>query len=172
MAGQNVYLENIIGRILLIRNQRVIMDADLAGLYGVPTKRLNEQVKRNKERFPEDFMFQLTLNELANLRSQNATSSWGGTRHLPFVFTEHGALMAANVLNSPEAVEMSVFIVRAFISLRKLSLDSQALYSRIIGMERKYDARFREVFSAIKQLMEPPETKKNKIGFVVKSGKE
>src|ERR1700758_797353 len=107
-------------RILVLREQKVILDSDLSELYGVPVKRLNEQVKRNRERFPADFMFQVNAEELESLRSQNATSkpSRGGRRYAPYAFTEHGAIMAATVLNSERAVEMSVFVVRAFVRLR------------------------------------------------------
>src|SRR6266404_5281020 len=109
-------------RILVLRHQKVILDTDLAELYGVPVKRLNEQIKRNQERFPSDFMFQLNPEEQASLRSQSATSNQGrgGRRYAPYAFTEHGAIMAATVLNSERAVEMSVFVVRAFVRLREM----------------------------------------------------
>jgi hypothetical protein len=164
---ERICMENIVAKIIMIREQRVLLDADLAALYGVSSKRLNEQVRRNSARFPEDFMFQLTPAEFNNLRSQNATSSWGGKRYLPYAFTEHGAIMAATVLNSPQAVHMSVFIVRAFIKLRQMVLDHQSLYRKVASMERKYDAQFQGVFAAIKQLMTPPETKRKRIGFVI-----
>lgn len=112
-----------------LRGERVILDSDLARLYGVPTKRLNEQVRRNAERFPPDFCFQLEPQEVANLRSQIATSSYGGRRYLPYAFTEHGAIMAANVLNSPQAVQMSVFVVRAFLKMRAALTDTRQLVS-------------------------------------------
>jgi hypothetical protein len=117
-----VEVNDVESRILLIRGRRVILDADLAALYGVPTKRLNEQVRRNWDRFPEDFVFQLSLRELFNLKSQFATSSleWGGRRKLPLAFSEHGAIQAANVLNSPRAVRASVYVVRAFVKLREV----------------------------------------------------
>ena len=165
MESGIVPMENITGRIVVMRQQRVLLDADLAALYGVSVKRLNEQVKRNRARFPEDFMFRLNRAEQANLRSQNATSSWGGQRHLPYAFTEHGALMAANVINSPQAAAMSVLVIRAFVQLRRSIIDQQALYKRVASLERKYDEQFSEVFTAIKRLMAPPETGKRKIGF-------
>src|SRR5436190_1345274 len=112
-------LPQIEKRIFIVRGHKVILDSDLAQLYGVPTHRLNEQIKRNIKRFPSDFMFQLSEAEAENLISQFAISSWGGRRKLPFVFTEHGALMAANVLSSSRAVQMSVFVVRAFVKLRE-----------------------------------------------------
>ena len=116
--------KRILKTIMLIRGEKVILDSDLAELYGVETRRLNEQVRRNIDKFPEDFMFQLTKEEFENLKSQIATSSssWGGRRKLPLVFTEHGALQAANVLNSEQANKMSVFIVRTFVSLREMAL--------------------------------------------------
>ena len=119
---------NLEPRIVTIRGLKVILDADLAKIYGVPTKRLNEQIKRNPARFPEDFVFQLTEEETNNLRSQFATSSLhGGRRYPPYVFTEHGSIMAATVLNSPKAIEMSVFVVRAFIKMRETLANNKAL---------------------------------------------
>ncbi len=119
---QVVLVERVQRTILILRGHRVILDSDLAALYGVETKRLNEQVRRNAARFPEDFAFQLTLEELDHLKSQIATSSgqWGGRRKLPYASTEHGALMAASVLNSPKAVDMSILVVRAFVRLRRI----------------------------------------------------
>ncbi len=167
-----VPMENITGRIVVMRQQRVLLDADLAALYGVSVKRLNEQVKRNRARFPEDFMFRLDRTEQANLRSQNATSSWGGKRHLPYAFTEHGALMAANVLNSPQAAAMSVLVIRAFVQLRRMIIDQQTLYKKVASLERKYDQQFGEVFAAIKRLMASPEPAKSKIGFYRANGRD
>lgn len=152
--------------ILIIRNQKVIIDSDLAALYGVKTKDLNKAVKRNSSRFPIDFMFQLTASEVKNLRFQFGTSSYGGRRYLPYAFTEHGALMAASVLNSPRAVAMSVTIIRTFIKLRQLFSTNKDLSRRLDELEEKYDGQFRVVFDAIKQLMEmPEEPEKPKIGF-------
>ena len=113
-------IENIARAILVLRGHRVLLDAELAALYGVTTRRLNEQVRRNRSRFPADFLFELSAEEFANLKSHFATSSWGGRRKLPLAFTEHGAIMAATVLNSPRAVEMSIYVVRAFVKLREL----------------------------------------------------
>src|SRR5580704_18488066 len=128
--------------ILTIRGQRVILDSDLAHIYGVPTKRLNEQVRRNAKRFPSDFLFQLTSTETDNLKSQIATSSsHGGRRKLPNAFTENGAIMAANVLNSPEAVRMSVFVVRAFVKMRELLGGTKELAKQLAALERKLTAR-------------------------------
>lgn len=155
-------------RILLIRGHRVILDQDLAELYGVETRRLNEQIKRNPERFPIDFMFQLTTKEWANLKSQFATSSWGGRRTTPYAFTEHGAVMAASVLTSPEAVEASVFVVRAFIAMRDALASTQALARKLLKLERKvggHDETIVALVGAIRQLMGTPAPKKRKIGF-------
>lgn len=154
--------------IMEIRGQKVILDSDLASLYEVETKRLNQQVNRNFERFPADFMFQLSEEEFANLKLQFATSSWGGRRKLPYAFTEHGAIMAASVLNSPRAVEMSVYVVRAFVKLRTLALQYKELTRKLAQIEERlgeHDTAIIEIVNAIRQLMEPPEAKKKEIGF-------
>jgi len=145
----------------------VILDADLAKLYGVTTTRLNQQVKRNPERFPSDFMFQLTKKEYESLMLQIATSrvTHGGRRKLPFVFTEHGAIMAANVLNSKTAVQASVQVVRAFIRLRQMLASNAELARKLSDLERKYDSQLRVVFDAIRQLMTPPPQQRKQIGF-------
>jgi hypothetical protein len=160
--------ERIEKAILLLRGHKVILDADLAELYGVTTARLNEQVKRNRERFPDDFMFRLTRPEFDNLMSQFATSSsrWGGRRKLPLVFTEHGAVMAANVLNSRVAVAASIQVVRAFVRLREILASHKDLARKLEELEKKYDKKFQVVFEAIRQLMAaPPEPPKRHIGF-------
>lgn len=159
-------LERIERRILFIRGEKVIIDADLAELYNVTTKRLNEQVKRNADRFPPDFMFQLTVDEVESMRSQFATASRRNIRYTPYAFTEHGALMAANVLNSPQAVEASVQVVRAFVKLRQLLVSNADLARKVEALEKKYDANFKVVFDAIKKLMLPPAKPLKKIGFV------
>lgn len=154
-----------------IRGESVILDSDLAALYDVPTRILNQQVKRNRARFPGDFCFQLTREEFENLKCQFGTSSsYGGRRHLPYVFTEHGAIMAANVLNSPRAVEVSVFVVRAFVKLRELALSHKELAKKLTELEKKvgtHDDAIREIIAAIRKLMTPPvEPKpKRRIGF-------
>jgi hypothetical protein len=162
-------VEQIESRIFIVRGQKVMLDADLAELYGVETRRLNEQVSRNSERFPEDFMFQLTAEEFTNLKSQFATSSWGGRRKLPYVFTEHGAIMAASVLNSPRAIEISVHVVRAFVRLRELVAGNKELAQKLNQLERKvgaHDRAIAELINAIRQLMTPLDPKKNRpIGF-------
>ena len=167
--------------ILLVRDEKVILDADLAALYGVSTKRLKEQVRRNRERFPEDFMFELTTDEQAvltaqieasNLRSQIATSrSHGGRRYLSYAFTEHGALMVANVLSSEVAVQASVEVVRAFVRLRRMLASNAELAHKLEQIEKKYDHQFKVVFDAIRQLMIPPEPKRKEIGFHTKPAK-
>ena len=149
-----------------LRGQAVLLDTDLAALYGVTVKRLNEQVRRNAKRFPEDFAFLLTAKEWANLKSQFATSSGhGGRRKLPYAFTEHGAIMASNVLHSEQAETMSVAVVRAFVKLRRMALSVEALARKVAALEQNYDAHFRVVFDAIRQLMAPPDPPRRKIGF-------
>jgi hypothetical protein len=166
---QVILVDQIEPMILTIRGQKIMLDSDLAELYGVTTKRLNEQVRRNGTRFPSDFVFQLAADEVANLRSQFATSSrgHGGRRYRPFAFTEHGAIMAATILNSPRAVEVSVFVVRAFVKLREFVAMHKELARKLAVLEQKYDAQFKVVFDAIRELMKPPEapTKRRKIGF-------
>jgi hypothetical protein len=166
-----VPIEQVEQTILLIRGEKVILDADLAVLYGVSTTRLNEQVKRNADRFPKDFAFRLTKGEFDNLISQSATSSskHGGRRKLPLVFTEHGAIMAANVLNSERAIQASVAVVRAFVRLRQILASNAELARKLEDLERKYDRQFKVVFDAIRQLMTPPEPKRKQIGFHPKS---
>jgi len=161
-------IERIEQKILEIRGERVIADSDLAEIYGVSTKRFNEQVKRNKDRFPVDFMFQLSEEEVESMRSQIATASKRNARFRPHVFTEHGALMAANVLNSPRAVEASVQVIRAFVKMRNLIATNAELSVKISNLEKKYDAQFKIVFDAIKKLMMPPDKPKGGIGFINK----
>ena len=163
-------------RILVLREQKVILDADLAELYGVPVKRLNEQVKRNQERFPADFMFRLSPEESESLRSQSATSKTGrgGRRYAPYAFTEHGAIMAATVLNSERAVEMSVFVVRAFVRLREMLATNQQLASKIDELEQRldtHDASIQELIEAIRELMAPEPASGRRIGFQLPPGK-
>jgi hypothetical protein len=167
-----VPVEHIARSILVLRGHRVIFDRDLAAIHGVSTKRLNEAVKRNAKRFPEDFMFQLTAQESENLRSQFATSSWGGRRFLPYVFAEHGAIQAANVLNSVRAAEMSVYVVRAFVKLRALLASNKELSRRLDELEARiekklttHDQAITAMLSAIRQLLNPPRPKRRPIGF-------
>jgi hypothetical protein len=170
MSEENLIpIERIEQKIYVIRGERVMLDSDLAKIYGVTTKVFNQAVKRNLKRFPEDFMFQLTAEEFENLRSQIVTSSlsnYGGRRYLPSVFTEHGALMAANILSSDRAVEASVQVVRAFVKLRQMLASNAELAKKVEALERKYDANFKIVFDAIRKLMVPPNKPKQAIGFV------
>jgi hypothetical protein len=144
-----------------------MLDSDLARLYGVPTRRLNEQVRRNRDRFPADFMFELTAGEAAALRSQIATSNSGrgGRRYLPLAFTEQGVAMLSSVLRSDRAVRVNIEIMRAFVKLRELLATHKDLARKLEALERKYDAQFKAVFDAIRQLMVPPRAKRRQIGF-------
>jgi ORF6N domain len=165
-----VPVERIESRILLIRGHKVMLDSDLAELYGVTTKRLNEQLKRNKERFPADFVFQLTVEEAKVLRSQFATSKpgRGGRRYRPYAFTEHGAIMAATVLSSHRAIEVSVYVVRAFVKLREMLRPHKDLGRKLAELEKRIEGHDEEIialFEAIRQLMEPPEKPTKRIGF-------
>ncbi len=159
-------VERIEQAILVLRGHKVMLDSDLAALYEVPTKALVQAVKRNLERFPKDFMFQLTNQELAILRSQIVTSSWGGRRSPPYAFTEQGVAMLSSVLNSPRAVAVNIEIMRAFVRLRLLLASNRDLARRLDALEAKTDAQFAAVFDAIRQLMTPPESTKRPIGFV------
>lgn len=178
MAKRSIALvPQVESSIVHIRHQRVILDTDLAKLYGVTVARLNQQVKRNRERFPADFMFQLTASEYKILRLQFATSSsaHGGRRFLPYAFTEHGAIMAATVLNSPQAVEMSVFVVRAFVKLREMLASNRKLAVKIDELDQRlegHDAAIQELMEAIKELMSPEQPSGRKIGFELPSGKK
>jgi phage regulator Rha-like protein len=178
--GKALIIKDVGALIMTIRNQKVIVDRDLAEIYGVQTRRLNEQVKRNPERFPEDFMFRLTKDEAGHWlrsRSQIAILKRGeNIKYLPYAFTEHGAIMAANVLNSPQAVRMSVFVVRAFIKLREMLATHKELAHKLAELERKlqdHDESIRSLVVAIRQLMAPPEPEppKKRIGFLVEEPK-
>jgi ORF6N domain-containing protein len=147
-----------------------MLDAVLAVLYGVSTKRLNEQVRRNRSRFPDDFMFQLTGEEVRSLRSQFATSKQGrgGRRYAPLVFTEQGIAMLSSVLNSERAIQVNIEIMRAFVRLREMIATHKDLARKLAALEKRYDAQFKVVFDAIRELMAPPEPNKRKIEFLVK----
>lgn len=163
-----VPMERIDRSILLIRGEKVILDQDLAALYEVETKALTRAVRRNLDRFPDDFMFQLTEDEFADLRRQFGTSSsWGGRRYAPYAFTEHGVAMLSSVLSSPRAVAVNIEIMRAFVRLRQLLSRNADLAKRLDELERKYDHHFKVVFDAIRQLMIPPDPPKSgrRIGF-------
>jgi phage regulator Rha-like protein len=173
MEGQAAVIpaERIEKAILSIRGEKVMLDSDLAELYGVETRVLNQAVKRNASRFPEDFMFQLNADEIAKLnRSQIVIGSQKhrDPRFPPYAFTEHGALMLANVLNSERAAQTSVQVVRAFVRLRQMLASNAELSRKLAALENKYDAQFKVVFDAIRQLMSPPARPKREIGFHVK----
>jgi hypothetical protein len=164
----SVPVEVIQEKIFLIRADKVMLDADLAKLYGVETKVLIQAVKRNLDRFPLDFMFQLTNQELTNLRSQSVTSSqWGGRRYPPYAFSEQGIAMLSSVLNSPQAVQVNIEIMRTFVRLRRMLASHADLARKLETLEQKYDVQFRAVFDAIRQLMASPEPKRKEIGFKV-----
>ena len=162
-----VPVERVESRIYVIRGEKVLLDQDLAELYEVETKALVQAVKRNAERFPSDFMFQLTSEEFENLRSQIVTSSRGGRRTPPYAFTEQGVGMLSGVLRSERAVLVNVEIMRAFVRLRRMLADNTELSRKLAALERKYDDQFKVVFDAIRLLMKTEENPKRKIGFVV-----
>ena len=158
----------VVNKIYEIRGQKVMLDSDLAELYGVETKRLNEQIRRNSDRFPEDFMFQLTENEWESLRSQFATSSWGGRRKLPNVFTEHGVLMLSSVLNSQQAIQVNIQIVRIFTRTRKLLSEHSELKAEISEIKKKLnnqDKNIELVFSYLDELIAKKAEPRKRIGF-------
>jgi hypothetical protein len=160
--------EIIIGRILLIRGQKVMLDWHLAELYGVTTGNLNRAVKRNSKRFPEDFMFQLTKDEFQNLIFQNGTSSWGGTRKIPYAFTEQGVAMLSSVLNSDRAIEVNIRIIRIFTRLREIVLTHKDILIKLEQLEKHvagHDKKIQLIFQALKQLIESPKQPRRKIGF-------
>ena len=166
--------QEVQSKIITINGQKVILDSDLAQLYGVTTSRLNEQVTRNIRRFPSDFMFRLSLQEFKNLKSQNATSSsrHGGRRKPPRAFTEYGAVMAANVLNSTVAIDASIMIVRVFVKLKELAYEHSDLKKRLLALEQKVEKGFaehaeelQEIRFILTKLEQPPESKKRRIGF-------
>ncbi len=171
MGGNNMEALIPVGvierKIYLIRGHRVILDEDLAELYNVATRVLVQAVKRNIDRFPDDFMFQLNDQEVRVLRSQIVTSRWGGRRYAPYVFTEQGVAMLSTVLNSDRAIEVNIQIMRTFVKLREMIVSHKDLARRLDELEKKYDTQFRVVFEAIRQLMIPPEPKKKRrIGFL------
>ena len=153
-------MEGVVAKILFIREQKVMLDQDLAELYGVATKVLTQAVKRNADRFPEDFMFQLTKQEFSDLRSQFVTSNWGGRRYPPYAFTEQGVAMLSSVLRSERAIHVNIEIMRAFVRLRQMLASNAELARKLAALEKKYDAQFKVVFDAIRELMTPPDPKK------------
>lgn len=164
-------------KILILRDQKVILDRDLAELYGVPVKQLNQQVKRNSNRFPKDFLFAITRAEYRNLRSQIVTSSstHGGRRYLPHAFTEHGAIMAATVLNSKRAIEMSIFVVRAFVQMRETLASNQRVEAKLSELESRldgHDGEIQELVEAIRELIAPLPANHRRIGFETPSSQK
>ncbi|MEK9180457.1 MAG: ORF6N domain-containing protein [Patescibacteria group bacterium] len=159
--------ERVVSKIFLIRGRKVMVDRDLAELYGVETKVLNQSVARNSRRFPGDFMFRLTKKEMETLRSQFVTSNngRGGRRYLPYAFTEQGVAMLSSVLNSERAIQVNIQIIRTFTKLREMLLAHKDLQRKVEAMEKKYDQRFRAVFDAIKQLLVEKEKPKRPMGF-------
>lgn len=171
-ASDRLPVATIATNIAFLRGQRVLLDSDLAELFGVSTARLNQQVRRNRKRFPPDFLFELTVVEYSSLKLHFATSSWGGRRKLPLAFTEHGSIMAATILNTPRAVEMSVFVVRAFVRLRAVLASNRGLARKLAALERSLatlDAetlrQFQAVYGAIRALTSAPPPKRRPIGF-------
>ncbi len=170
-----VLARRVESRILVLRGRKVILDAELAELYGVEVRHLNQQVKRNAKRFPPDFLFRLSASDYRNLRSQFVISSdmHGGRRYLPHAFTEHGAIMAATVLNSERAIEMSIYIVRAFARMREISVANQQIVAKLAEFERRFeghDADIQDLMETIRQMMAPPPRKGPRIGFQLPSG--
>ncbi len=168
-----VTAEDLESKIYLIRGYKVMLDGDLAELYGVLTKALVQAVKRNIKRFPRDFMFQLTNQDIVGLRSQIVTSrlEHGGRRYTPYAFTEQGIAMLSSVLNSDRAIEVNIQIMRAFVRLREMIATHKDLAKKLEDLEKKYDSQFRVVFDAIRELMVPPEEDKRKIGFLAKENR-
>ena len=164
-----VPIEVIERKIYLIRGLKVMLSNDLAGLYGVEPRVLVQAVKRNIERFPEDFMFQLNPEEFKNLKSQIVTSSWGGIRRAPpYAFTEQGIAMLSSVLNSRRAIDVNIHIIRTFVKLREMIVSHKDLSRKLNELEKKYDGQFQIVFEAIRHLIEVEEKPKRKIGFLAK----
>jgi len=163
-----VPIEVIEQKILLINGQKVMLDSDLAELYGVETKMLVRAVKRNSERFPDDFMVQLTKEEFENLKYHFGTSRWGGRRYLPYTFTENGVAMLSSVLNSPKAIQVNIQIMRTFTKLREMMSSHKELSRKLSELEKKYDGQFQIVFEAIRQMIDVEEKPKKKIGFMAK----
>jgi hypothetical protein len=173
-SAKSAHVERITRNIVILRGQRVLLDEELAELYGVPTRALNQAVRRNTERFPNDFMIQLTSEEWHGLRSQNVISKFarGGRRHLPNAFTEHGAIMAATIIKSPKAVEMSIYVVRAFVQLRELLASNKELAKRLDELETRivrrfgtYDQAIAGILAALRELTNPTRVETRPIGF-------
>lgn len=165
MNSTKILEEKIKNKIFFINGYKVLLDQDLAELYKVPTKVMIQAVKRNIERFPNDFMFQISKEEFENLRSHIVTSSWGGRRTLPYAFTEQGVAMLSSILKSKQAVKVNIEIMRTFVALRLLMNSNEKLSRKLAELEKKYDYQFKVVFDAINEIIKPPDIKKRRIGF-------
>jgi len=163
---KEISLEMILPAVFVVRGVKAMLDSDLALLYGVETKRLNEQVKRNFKRFPEDFMFQLSSEEFKILKSQNATSRWGGRRTMPYAFTEHGIAMLSSVLTSDKAIEVNVVIMRAFTKMRQMLTETDDLRKMMENLRYEYDEKFEIVFQALDRILDMKPDKSKPIGFI------
>jgi hypothetical protein len=163
--------ESIASHIHYIRGEKVILDADLASLYGVETRVLKQAVRRNKKRFPPDFMFELTTKEYSSLRTQIASLSWGGSRYKPFAFTEQGVAMLSGVLNSPRAIEVNIAIMRTFVQVRTWMKEHKELAKKVAQLEKDFEGDFAQIYQTLNQLINPPIPKKKKIGFQLPSKK-
>ncbi len=161
--------ENIVNQIYFIRGEKIMLDADLAVLYGIETKVLKQSIKRNSKRFPLDFMFELTKKEFENLRSQFVTSSWGGTRYLPMAFTEQGVAMLSGILNSERAIQVNIAIMRTFVQIRRLMDTNKELAKKIDALEQKYDEQFDSVFNAIRELIHQENAPRKPVGYKLKT---
>jgi hypothetical protein len=159
-------LGEILPSVFIVRGTKAMIDSDLAALYQVETKVLNQAVKRNSDRFPNDFMFRLSEQEYAILKSQNVTSRWGGRRTLPYAFTEQGIAMLSSVLKSRRAIEVNISIMRAFVEMRKMITETDDLREMIVGLENKYDDQFKAVFSALQEIIRGEPTNHKPIGFI------
>ena len=164
--NKKLSLGEILPSVFIVRGKKAMIDSDLAALYQVETKILNQAVKRNIERFPTDFMFRLSEQEYGILKSQSVTSSWGGRRTLPYAFTEQGIAMLSSVLKSQRAIEVNISIMRAFVEMRKMITETDDLREMIIRLENKYDDQFKAVFSAIQQIIKDEPINHNPIGFI------
>lgn len=165
-----MHLSQIQNRIFDIRGQKVMLDMDLAALYGVPTKALKQSVKRNPERFPQDFMFELTKEEFENLRSHIVTSKRGGSRYMPYAFTEQGVAMLSSVLNSDRAIQVNIHIIRTFVLIRQLAMSYSELAEKLKQLEKRYHQKFDQIFKALEYLLQEKQKEsefknRNRIGF-------
>lgn len=163
---KEISLEMILPAVFVVRGVKAMLDSDLALLYGVETKRLNEQVKRNFKRFPEDFMFQLSSEEFNVLKSQNATSRWGGRRTMPYAFTEHGIAMLSSVLTSDKAIEVNIVIMRAFTKMRQMLTETDDLRKMMEDLRYEYDEKFEIIFQALDRILDMKPGKSKPIGFI------